>query len=74
MLRMLDGDLTAEEAAELDQELIASPEARATWRRLAQIHSCLETRFAAKKVINRLLSPSSVPSNDHYANKNDRNY
>ncbi|HCC19744.1 MAG TPA: hypothetical protein DEP88_00640, partial [Verrucomicrobiales bacterium] len=53
MLRMLDGDLTAEEAAELDQELIASPEARATWRRLAQIHSCLETRFAAKKTINQ---------------------
>jgi hypothetical protein len=53
MLRMLDGDLTAEQVEELNQALIDSPEARAIWRRVALIHSSLETRFAAKKAINQ---------------------
>ncbi len=51
MLRMLDGELSADEAAELEQVLIASPEARAVWHRVSHIHSALETRFAASQTI-----------------------
>ncbi|MFT5906642.1 MAG: hypothetical protein ACI9E1_002254 [Cryomorphaceae bacterium] len=51
MLRMLDGDLSAEEVAELDKILTESPESRETWRRTSLIHSKLEVLFAAKKGI-----------------------
>jgi len=51
MLRMLDGELSADEVAELDRELTASPEAREVWRSMAQMHSALETRFAANQTI-----------------------
>ncbi|MFK7909455.1 MAG: hypothetical protein AB8F34_02515, partial [Akkermansiaceae bacterium] len=51
MLRMLDADLSAEEVTELEQELIASPQARALWQRISHMHSALEIRYAASKTI-----------------------
>ncbi|MFT5906647.1 MAG: hypothetical protein ACI9E1_002259 [Cryomorphaceae bacterium] len=51
MLCMLDGELSADEAAVLNQELIANSEAREKWQSMARVHSALETRFAASKTI-----------------------
>lgn len=51
MFRMLDGELSASEADALETDLIASPEARVHWKRLAAIHSALETHHSAASAI-----------------------
>lgn len=55
MLQMLDGELSADEAAALEAELMANPEARDEWWKLSRLHSALESRFAAAAAIR--LSP-----------------
>ncbi|HSP42014.1 MAG TPA: hypothetical protein VLO11_04025, partial [Luteolibacter sp.] len=54
MLRMLDGELGADEAAALEAELLKNPESRTVWHRLARIHSALESRYAAQAAIERV--------------------
>jgi hypothetical protein len=54
MLRMLDGELPAEEAATLEAELKANPDARQQWWQLARIHSALESRFASEVAVQRI--------------------
>ena len=54
MLRMLDGELPADQAAALEAELIANPDAREDWWQLARIHSALESRFAAEAAIEKI--------------------
>ena len=47
--RMLDGELSAGELATLEAELLANPEAREVFRRLAWLHSDLEFVHMGKK-------------------------
>jgi anti-sigma factor RsiW len=51
MLRMLDGELSTDETAELDRKLITNPETRQKWQSMARIHSALETRYSVNKTI-----------------------
>ncbi|MFU8892724.1 MAG: FecR domain-containing protein [Luteolibacter sp.] len=53
MLRMLDGELPADEATALEAELKSNPIARNEWWKLASLHSALESRFAAEITIKQ---------------------
>ena len=54
ILKLLDGDLTAEEIAALEVELLDSVEARETYRKLARMHSALETRHTSIATVGSL--------------------
>lgn len=58
MQDMLDGELSAEELAALEAELLENAEARAAFRRLAWLHSDLEVMYAGRKAAS---APGIVP-------------
>ena len=51
ILQMLDGELPAAEVAALEVQLLASVESRETYRKLARLHSSLETRHESRAVV-----------------------
>ena len=53
ILRMLDGELSSEEAAALEAELLENVDARETYRELARVHSILETRHKAQAFVQQ---------------------
>ncbi|MCH7224796.1 LamG-like jellyroll fold domain-containing protein [Haloferula sp. A504] len=53
ILRMLDGELSAEEVDALEAELLENVAARETYRELARIHSILETRHKGQAFVQQ---------------------
>ena len=51
VLTLLDGQLSPEEAARLEQDLLASEKARETYEQLVLLHNALESRFEVKPVV-----------------------
>lgn len=52
ILALLDGDLSAEEAASLEAVLRNDPDALQTYVKLVDLHNALETRFALGRSVN----------------------
>ncbi|MGB6220459.1 FecR domain-containing protein [Haloferula sp.] len=48
MLRMLDGELSADELAALEVELLGNIESRKVWQKLTRLHSALEVRYESQ--------------------------
>ncbi len=53
ILRMLDGELPADEIVLLEAELLENGDALSTYRKLARLHSTLETRYQARSFIGK---------------------
>lgn len=53
ILRMLDGELSAEEATVLEAELLENTASRETYRELARVHSALETRHKGQGFVEK---------------------
>ena len=52
--RLLDGDLSPDELAALEEELLENGESREIYRRMARVHSILETRYRARDFLGKV--------------------